>query len=430
MKIESIHAQEILDSRGSPTIETTTVLGDGSTGRSAVPSGVSTGKHEAVELRDKDKNRYKGLGVLKAIHNVNGKIAKSLVGTDAEYQTKVDKKMVELDGTKNKSKLGANAILSVSLSVAKAQADHEKKPLYDYLTKFNQEPTNLYIMPIPEMNVINGGRHADWSTDIQEYMLFPIGAPSITEAVRMNTEIFLHLKGLLIKMGYSTTVGDEGGFAPNISSNNEPFQLLEEATRESGYKIGKDVFFGIDVAASELFQNKKYNLRKEGKILKSGELASFFNSLTTKYPIISIEDAFSEDDWKAFSRFNRSYGQDIQIVGDDLYVTNVKRLKKGIKIKATNSILIKLNQIRTLTETIDAIQLVKDNGLSTIISHRSGETEDDFIADFCVAMGCGQIKTGAPSRGERTAKYNRLMRIERELGEKSKYAKFPFEVNS
>ena len=428
MKIESVYAQEILDSRGSPTIETTTVLVDGSTGRSAVPSGVSTGKYEAVELRDKDKNRYKGLGVLKAIENVNGKIAKTLIGTDAEYQTKIDKRMIELDGTKNKSKLGANAILSVSLSVAKAQANHERKPLYDYLSKFNQESTDLYTMPIPEMNVINGGRHADWSTDIQEYLLFPIGASSITEAVRMIAEIYLYLKELLTKKGYSTTVGYEGGFAPNISSNNEPFQLLEEAISNSGYKLGKDVFFGLDVAASEFFHNRKYNLRKEGKLLKSGELASFFTNLTTRYPIISIEDAFSEDDWKAFSQFNKSYGENIQIVGDDLYATNLKRLKKGIKIKATNSILIKLNQIGTLTETIDTIQLAKNNGMSTIISNRSGETEDDFIADFCVAMGCGQIKTGAPSRGERTAKYNRLMRIERELGDKSKYATFPYTI--
>lgn len=426
MNIISIKAQEILDSRGNPTIEAITILEDGSKGWAAVPSGASTGQHEAVELRDSDMSRYNGAGVLKAVENVNTKIAQTVRGIDAEDHKKLDQKMIDLDGTENKAHLGANAILSVSLSAARAQAASEKKELYEYLTKFNPDFTGTYTMPIPEMNVMNGGKHANWATDIQEYMLFPIGAKSVVEAIRMNAEVYQILKGIIKAKGYATTIGDEGGFAPNVSSNEEPFQLLSEAIQKAGYVLGRDIAFGIDPAASEFFEDGKYKLNKEGKTINSDELAEFFAQLASKFPIISMEDIFAEDDWEAFKKFNASAGGMMQIVGDDLYVTNVNRLQKGIDNNTTNAILIKLNQIGTLTETINAILLARKNGLASVVSHRSGETEDTFIADFTVAMGIGQMKTGAPARSERVAKYNRLMRIDRELGDRAVYATFPF----
>lgn len=422
MKIKKIFAWEILDSRGTPTVETTTILEDGSFGKAAVPSGASTGKYEAVELRDNDKNRYFGKGVLKAIDNVNQIIAPVLEGFEASKQHEIDKKLIDLDGTENKSHLGANATLSVSLSVARAQAQSEKIPLYQYLTRFNPDFDGTYFMPIPEMNVINGGQHANWAIDIQEVMLFPLGVNSISEAIRAGAEIYYHLRSILKNKNYSITVGDEGGFAPlNLVDNEEPFRLLIEACQKAGYQPGKDIFFGIDAAASEFYNRGQYHLKKENKIFTSDELLDFYQNLIKKYPLISIEDGFSEDDWEGFVKLTQILGNRVQIVGDDLYVTNLKRLKKGVEKKATNSILIKLNQIGTLTETIETILLAKKNGFKTIISHRSGETEDTFIADLAVAMGAGQIKSGAPARSERTAKYNQLLRIEREVERKKYY---------
>lgn len=421
MKIKSVYAMEILDSRGNPTIESFAILNDGSVGWAAVPSGASTGKHEAVELRDGDKSRYLGLGVLKAVENVNGIISHAVIGLEATDQEKLDRRMIDLDGTENKGKLGANAILAVSLSVARAEAVSEKKELYEYLTKFNPYFDKTYIMPIPEMNVMNGGRHANWATDIQEYMLFPLGAGSFSEAVRMNSEIYQNLRYILKDKGYAITVGDEGGFAPWVKSNEEPFLLLFEAVNKSGYIAGKDVSFGIDPAASEFYGNGKYNLKKEGRYVNSGELAEFYSQLVSKYPLVSMEDIFAEDDWEGFRKFTAKEGGKIQIIGDDLYVTNIKRLKRGIEEKTTNSILIKLNQIGTLTETVEAIMMARKNGMTAVISHRSGETEDPFIADLAVAMGTGQIKTGAPARSERVAKYNRLSKIEFDLGGKAVY---------
>jgi enolase len=429
MKIKSLVAQEILDSRGNPTLECVTTLEDGSQGWAAIPSGASTGKYEAVELRDGDLTRYQGKGVLKAVNNINDKIQKAVVGTEAENQEKLDQIMIELDGTENKANLGANAILAVSLSAARAQAVCEKKPLYQYLTKFNPDHQGIFTMPIPEMNVINGGKHANWATDIQEYMLFPIGASSIVEAIRMNVEVYSQLKKIIKQKGYATTIGDEGGFAPLATTNNEePFQLMSEAIDKAHYQLGKDICFGIDPAASEFFQENTgcYLLKKEGETMTSDQLANFFRNLAKKYPIISMEDIFAQDDWEGFRNFTHNDQGKTQIVGDDIYVTNETRLMRGIKEKTTNSILIKLNQIGTLTETVKTILLARSHGMTTIVSHRSGETEDTFIADFAVAMGTGQIKTGAPARGERIAKYNRLMRIERELAEKAVYAKFPF----
>ncbi len=426
MKISTVSAQEILDSRGNPTIECVTTLENGVTGWAAVPSGASTGKYEAVELRDGDPKRYLGLGVLTAVKNVNTKIKDVVKGMDAANQESLDKKMIDLDGTENKANLGANAILSVSLSAARAEAASEKKPLYEYLTKFNPDFKGVYTMPIPEMNVMNGGKHANWATDIQEYMLFPIGAKSVVEAVRMNAEIYQHLKKILKTKNYALSVGDEGGFAPSVKSNEEPFQLMSEAIAKAGYALGTDVSFGIDPAATEFFKDGKYNLNKEGKSVTSEELADFFRNLAMKYPIISMEDIFAEDDWEGFRNYTLKDGGKTQIVGDDLYVTNTKRLMRGIENKTTNSILIKLNQIGTISETVDAILAARKVGMTSVLSHRSGETEDAFIADFVVAMGTGQIKTGAPARSERLAKYNQLMRIEKALGDKAVYAKFPF----
>lgn len=428
MKISSIHASEILDSRGNPTTQAVVTLEDGSQGWAAVPSGASTGKYEAVELRDGDKARYNGLGVLKAVENVNTTIQSVLKGQDAADQRNIDKLMLDADGTENKGNLGANAILAVSLATARAEAISEKKPLYAYLSKFNPDHNGTYIMPIPEMNVMNGGKHANWATDIQEYMLFPLGAASVRDGVRMGAEVYAHLKSLLKKKGYAVGVGDEGGYAPAVGSNAEPFELMSEAIKMAGYEVGKDIYLGIDAAASEFYQDGKYVLNKENTTMTGQEFADFLTNLTTQFPIVSMEDVFAEDDWETFKNFTAKHGRNVQIVGDDLYVTNVKRLERGIAEKSSNSILIKLNQIGSLTETIDAILLARKNGMSSIVSHRSGETEDAFIADFVVAMGAGQIKTGAPGRSERTAKYNRLMVIEEELNGQSTYAKFPFEV--
>jgi enolase len=420
MKIKAVKAAEILDSRGEPTVECQVFLEDGSVGWAAVPSGASTGKYEAVELRDNEK-RFHGKGVRKAVENVNQIIAKEITGFDAEDQPGLDKKLIELDGTENKSNLGANAILAVSSAAARAQASAEQKPLYQYLTKFNPFFDNHYLMPLPQMNVINGGKHANWATDIQEYMLLPIGAKSFAQAVEINAEIFFQLKNLLKKSDYAITVGDEGGFAPtNFKDNEEPFQFLVEAIKAAGYQPGSDVVLGIDAAASEFFNQDHYQLKKEGKDFSSDQLIDFYQQLQKKYPIVSIEDCLAEDDWSGFQKLTEKIGQKTQIVGDDLYVTNRKRLEKGIREKATNAILIKLNQIGTLTETVETIITAKKAGFKTIISHRSGETEDTFIADLAVAMNAGQIKSGAPCRSERTAKYNRLLRIERELQETQK----------
>ena len=426
MKIQSIKALQILDSRGNPTLSATVTLEDGSIGWAAVPSGASTGSHEAVELRDGDKSSYGGQSVNQAVKNVEEKIAPALMGFEATDQKAIDEAMIALDGTDNKAVLGANAILGVSLAVARAAAASLKQPLYQYLAKFNPEFNGVYQLPVPMMNVLNGGKHANWATDIQEYMILPVGAKSITEAVKMGAEIYQTLKKVLKAKGYGITVGDEGGFAPAVSSNEETYDLLAEAVTRAGYALGKDIVFGIDSAATEFFQDGSYNLKKEGKILSSDELIAFYQDLAARQPIRSFEDVLAEDDWAGFKKFTDAFNREVQVVGDDLYVTNVKRLERGIAEKTTNSILIKLNQIGTLTETIAAINEARANGMTAVVSHRSGETEDAFIADLVVAMGTGQIKTGAPARSERTAKYNRLMAIEAELGDKSVYAAFPF----
>ncbi len=426
MKIKSLHAQEILDSRGFPTIECVTTLEDGSTGWAAVPSGASTGKYEAVELRDHDPKKFNGAGVLRAVENVNTKILSSIRGLDAQDHRRLDKTMIDLDGTENKANLGANAILSVSLSVARAQAVSEKKPLYEYLSKFNPGFKGVYSMPLTMMNVLNGGKHGNWASDIQEYMIFPVGAKNIQESVRMGVEVYQALKSILKSKNYSIAVGDEGGYAPQFKSNEEPFQILMEAIAKAGYIPGKDIALGIDGAASEFYKEGKYRLKKEGLVLSTDELVEFYLNLWKKYPIVSMEDVFGEDDWTGFKKLYQKTEGKMQVMGDDLFVTNIKRLQKGIDEKTCNSILIKLNQIGTLTETVDAVLMARRAGMTAIVSHRSAETEDAFMADFVVAMGTGQIKTGAPARGERTAKYNQLMRIERELGGRSQMPKFPF----
>jgi len=425
MKIKEIKALEILDSRGNPTIETIVILEDGSQGSVMVPSGASTGSYEAVELRDGGKE-YMGLGVQNAITNVENKIAKIVVGMDAIDQEKIDNAMIDLDGTENKANLGANAILSVSLAVARAQAKSEGKDLYEYLAKFNPDFDGTYFMPLPMMNIMNGGKHANWATDVQEYMVMPIGAKNIEEAVRMCAEIYQSLKKVLKSKKYGTSVGDEGGFAPLVQSNEEPFILMSEAIEKTGLKLGTDIVFAIDAAATEFFAEGAYQLNKEGVKLNSKEMGDFYMNLAKKYPVVSVEDGFAEDDWTGFENFYKMENDKIQVVGDDLYVTNIKRLEKGINEKTSNSILIKLNQIGTLTETIQAVLMARKNNMTAIISHRSGETEDAFIADLSVAMGTGQIKTGAPCRSERTAKYNRLIKIEKFATAKTELAKFPF----
>jgi len=428
MKIKKIKAIEILDSRGYPTIECTTYLEDGSVGRSAIPSGASTGKYEAVELRDNDQKRYLGKGVLKAIKNVNEIISKAVIGLDAKDQQKLDQTMINLDGSENKSNLGANAILSVSQSAAKAQANSEKKPLFEYLSKFNPDFDGTFTMPIPMFNVLNGGKHGNWASDIQEYLIFPVSAKTIKEAIRMGVEVYQTIKSILKEKNYSLAVGDEGGYAPQFKSNKEPFEILVEAIKKAGYKLGDDIALGIDAAASEFFSDGKYQLKKEGLKMTTDQLADFYIDLFEKYPIVSMEDVFDQDDWEGFKKFYQRTKGKIQVIGDDLFVTNIKRLQKGINEKTCNSILIKLNQIGTVTETVSAILKAKKAGMTTVVSHRSAETEDTFMADFVIAMGVGQIKTGAPARSERTAKYNQLMRIEEELKDKAKLYKFPFTI--
>lgn len=425
MNIIKIKAFEIIDSRAQPTVSVQLTLADGSIGESAVPSGASTGAYEAVELRDGDLTRYHGAGVLKAIENIEKIIAPKLVGKDAYNQKEVDQMMIELDGTDNKSNLGANAILAVSLACAKASAASLGLALYEYLAKLNPNFSGQYLLPMPMMNLLNGGKHADWSTDIQEYMIMPIGAKNINEAIRMGVEIYQSLKKILKDHNYTISVGDEGGFAPNFKDNEEPFKFLEKAVAAAGYKMRKDIVFAIDAAATEFYHAGVYHLHKEGKKLNSAQMINFYQNLADNYAILSFEDPLAEDDWQGFKDICLALPS-LQIVGDDLYVTNTLRLEKGINEKASNSILVKLNQIGTLTETIKTINLAQNNNFSTIISHRSGETEDTFIADLAVAMASGQIKTGAPCRSERTAKYNRLLKIASELGSKAVYAKFPF----
>lgn len=408
--IYSVHAREVLDSRANPTVEVEVVTEDGGFGRAIVPSGASTGAYEAVELRDNEKHRYMGKGVSKAVHNVNNVIAPNLYEYDVFDQVGIDEMMIELDGTDNKGKLGANAILGVSMAVARAAADELNLPLYQYLGGVGAR-----VMPIPMMNILNGGKHADNNVDIQEFMILPVGALSFKEALRMGSEVYHHLKKVLQGKGLSTGVGDEGGFAPNLKSNEEAFQVIVEAIEEAGYTPGKDVVLGIDVAASEIYEDGKYYFKGEDRKLSSLEVIDFYEEMISKYPIVSIEDGLSEDDWEGWKLMTARLGKKIQIVGDDLFVTNVKRLQKGIEENAANSILIKLNQIGTITETLSAIELAKINGYKVVISHRSGETEDSTIADLAVAVNSRQIKTGAPARTDRVAKYNQLLRIEDEF---------------
>ncbi len=415
--IKSLKAREILDSRGNPTLEVEARLADGTVSCAAVPSGASTGKYEAVELRDGDKNRYKGLGVLKAVSNVNDIIAPALIGMPAPNQKAIDNKLIELDGTENKSNLGANAILGVSLAVAHAAADYLDTPLYQYLGN-----EDIYKLPVPMMNILNGGKHASNSTDLQEFMVMPAGAESFSHALQMGVEVYHSLKSVLKSKGFNTNVGDEGGFAPSLSSNNQAVELIIEAIEKAGYKPGKDCFIALDPASSELYEDGKYRLAREGKTLTSSEMADFYINWVNTYPIISIEDGMAEDDWEGWQLLTQKIGDRVQLVGDDLYVTNINRLAKGIEEKASNSILIKLNQIGTLTETISAIEMAHRAGWTAVVSHRSGETEDTTIADLAAGLCTGQIKTGAPCRSERNAKYNRLLKIEAELGNKAVFA--------
>lgn len=415
MKISKIHAQEILDSRGNPTIQCTIELDSNIQATSMVPSGASTGKYEAVELRDGDENRYHGKGVLKAVRNVNEKIAPLFLGKELISQQEFDKAMLELDGTDNKSNLGANAILSVSMAYTKVCAIANNLPLYLYISNLFGNENFQYRNPIPMINVLNGGKHALNSADFQEYMLVPVGANSVQQAVQWGAECFHNLGKILKEMGYPTTVGDEGGYAPALESNEKPLEIMVEAIEKSGLKAGVDVSLAMDVAASSFFENGKYILKRENMELNSEQLFDLYSKWVEKYPIISIEDAFNEDDWESFATFEKTLGSKVMNVGDDLYVTNVERLRKGIEIGASNAILIKLNQIGTVSETIDAIKLANNAKMKSIVSHRSGETEDTFIADFVVGCGCGYIKTGSMSRSERVAKYNQLMRIEREV---------------
>src|SRR5579859_3374032 len=414
--IEAVNASEILDSRGNPTIQVDVLLASGATGTAAVPSGASTGAHEAVELRDGDKKRYGGKGVLQAVTNVNETISEAIVGLDATDQVMLDEVMVELDGTPNKAKLGANAILGVSLAVAKAAANAQQQPLYRYIGG-----VSACTLPVPMMNILNGGKHADNSTDMQEYMILPVGAPTFREALRMGAEVYQSLKKVLHGKKLNTNVGDEGGFAPSLSSNREALEIIVAAIEAAGYKPGVDIFLGMDPAASEFYENGKYVLAREGRTLTSSEMIDLYEQWIGEYPIISLEDGLAEDDWDGWKLLRQRLGNRIQIMGDDLFVTNTTRLKRGIQEQAANSILIKLNQIGTLTETLAAIEMAKRASFSAVVSHRSGETEDTTIADLVVATNAGQIKTGAPARSERVAKYNRLLAIEDELGEKSSH---------
>jgi enolase len=408
--IQEVYGREVLDSRGNPTVEVEVVLESGAVGRAIVPSGASTGAHEAVELRDGDKERYMGKGVLKAVQNVNEAIAPEIEGMDALDQAAIDNAMIALDGTPNKGKLGANAILGVSMAVARAAAEALGVPLYTYLGGFNSK-----VLPVPMMNILNGGEHADNNVDIQEFMVMPVGADTFREGLRMGAEVFHNLKKVLSEKGLSTSVGDEGGFAPNLSSNEEALQTIVEAIQRAGYEPGKDVVLALDVASTELFKDGKYHFAGEGVTRTADEMIDFYVELTEKYPVISIEDGLAEDDWDGWKKLTERLGNKVQLVGDDLFVTNTERLSQGIKQGVGNSILVKVNQIGTLTETFDAIEMAKKAGYTAVISHRSGETEDTTIADIAVATGAGQIKTGAPSRTDRVAKYNQLLRIEEAL---------------
>jgi enolase len=415
--IASVHARQILDSRGNPTVEVDVTLADGSMGRAAVPSGASTGAHEAVELRDGDKSRWGGKGVTKAVAAVNGEIARAITGREAEDQAGLDRAMIALDGTDNKGRLGANAILGVSLANAKAAAKAAGEPLYRFVGG-----ADANLLPVPMMNILNGGVHADNGIDFQEFMVMPAGAPSFAEALRCGAEIFHALKSALHSAGLSTAVGDEGGFAPAIQSSREALDYIEKAVSAAGYRLGEDVLLALDCAASEYFKDGAYRMAGEGKTLSSEENAAFLADLATNYPIASIEDGMAEDDWAGWKLLTDKLGGRVQLVGDDLFVTNVQRLEKGISDGIANSILIKVNQIGTLTETIDAVRLAHGQGYTAVMSHRSGETEDSTIADLAVALACGQIKTGSLARSDRTAKYNQLLRIEEELGDAARYA--------
>ena len=418
--IEDVFARQILDSRGNPTIEVEVTLADGTWGRAAVPSGASTGVHEALELRDGDKTHYGGKGVLKAVENVNGPISEALYDLDATEQKAVDAMLLELDGTPNKSKLGANAILGTSLAVAKAAASSLSLPLYRYIGG-----VYAHILPVPMMNILNGGAHTGWqSTDAQEFMVMPLGAPSFSEGLRWGVEIYHALKAVLKDRGYTTLVGDEGGYAPALKANAEAVEVILAAIEKAGYKAGKDVAIALDPAASELYDEKtgRYNLRKEGKKLTGAEMVAFWKSWVDQYPIVSIEDGLAQDDWDGWKLLTKELGNRIQIVGDDLLVTNPERVRRAIKEKAANALLVKLNQIGSLTETIEAVQACVQAGWRAVTSHRSGETEDSTIADLAVALNMGQIKTGAPARSDRVAKYNQLLRIEEDLGSQGHYA--------
>ncbi len=414
--IVEIYAREVLDSRGNPTVEVEVTTENGTVGSAIVPSGASTGVHEAVELRDGDKTRYLGKGTLNAVNNVNEIIAEELIGFDVFDQVGIDRALIQIDGTENKSKLGANAILGVSMAVARAAAIESDTPLYEYIGGVNAK-----TLPVPMMNILNGGEHADNNVDIQEFMVMPAGACSFKEALRMGTEVFHNLKSVLKSKGYNTAVGDEGGFAPNLNSNEEALKTIMEAIEKAGYVAGKDIFLALDVASSEMYENGKYNFKGEGKIYSSEEIVNYYCDLVEKYPIISIEDGLSEDDWDGWKLLTEKIGNKVQLVGDDLFVTNYSRLNTGIEKGIANSILIKLNQIGTITETLDAIELAKTHGYTCVISHRSGETEDTTIADLAVAVNAGQIKTGSASRTDRICKYNQLLRIEDRLGENSKF---------
>ncbi|WP_288867816.1 phosphopyruvate hydratase [uncultured Parvimonas sp.] len=414
--IVDIYAREVLDSRGNPTVEVEVTTEEGTMGSAIVPSGASTGIHEAVELRDGDKSRYLGKGTLTAVNNVNEIISEALIGFDVFDQVGIDKALIQLDGTENKSKLGANAILGVSMAVARTASIESCTPLYEYIGGVNAK-----TLPVPMMNILNGGEHADNNVDIQEFMVMPAGACSFKEALRMGTEVFHNLKAVLKSKGYNTAVGDEGGFAPNLNSNEEALQTIMEAIEKAGYLAGKDIFLALDVASSEMYENGKYNFKGEGKVYSSEELVNYYCELVEKYPIISIEDGLAEDDWDGWKLITEKIGNKVQLVGDDLFVTNYSRLAMGIEKGIANSILIKLNQIGTITETLDAIELAKTHGYTCVISHRSGETEDTTIADLAVAVNAGQIKTGSASRTDRICKYNQLLRIEDRLCEDSKF---------
>ncbi len=426
MKISKIHARQVLDSRGNPTVECDVILEGGTLGRAIVPSGASTGTNEAVELRDNDKSKYNGMGVLEAVINTNTEIARAVIGMDASDQTSLDQKLIDLDGTENKSRLGANAILSVSLAAAHASANQRKLPLFQYLhtlTKTNKSA----LLPVPMMNIVNGGKHAAGSTDIQEFMIMPTGADSFHTALRMGAEIFHALKKVLSSAGYATTVGDEGGYAPHVKhGNEEALQLISNAIDKAGYKLGTDIMLALDVAASELWRDDHYELQTENKSLSSEEMIDWYRQLLNKYPIVSIEDGLGESDWEGWTNLTKELGNKIQLVGDDLFVTNTKFIQKGIDNKSANAVLIKVNQIGTLTETIASVQLGNSANWNSIISHRSGETEDTTIAHLAVALSTGQIKTGSLSRTDRVAKYNELLRIEEILGNKARFAKPQF----